>query len=119
VRTYIGRRDDADAEVIVVDEKGNSRPLPLRLEVRNHSPTGFEWGYGGSGPAQLALAIMLDYFETFHEDGNVNAALIMYQAFKFKVIGRLPEPGKGEEWRLTTEDIRAFVDEFRKADAVA
>ena len=35
---------------------------PLRVEpslvLRRHSPTGFEWGYGGSGPAQLALAIL-------------------------------------------------------------
>lgn len=23
-----------------------------------HSPTGFEWGYGGSGPADLALSIL-------------------------------------------------------------
>jgi hypothetical protein len=29
-------------------------------EVWNHSPDGFEWGYGGSGPAQLALAILLE-----------------------------------------------------------
>ena len=28
----------------------------MRLEIRKHSPTGFEWGYSGSGPAQLALA---------------------------------------------------------------
>src|SRR5262245_22144387 len=35
-------------------------PLPLCLELRNHSPTGFEWGYGGSGPAQLALALLVD-----------------------------------------------------------
>ena len=28
--------------------------------VRNHSPDGFSWGYCGSGPAQLALAIMLE-----------------------------------------------------------
>jgi hypothetical protein len=27
--------------------------LPMRLELANHSPTGFEWGYGGSGSAQL------------------------------------------------------------------
>jgi len=27
----------------------------------NHSPDGFEWGYGGSGPAQLALAIYQDF----------------------------------------------------------
>lgn len=117
MRTYIGRRDDGDVEVVVVDENGVSRQLPRRLDIRNHSPTGFEWGYGGSGPAQLALALLCDYFETFHPEGNVNAALIMYQAFKFKVVGRLPEPGKADEWRLTTEDIRTFVDEFRKADA--
>ncbi len=24
-----------------------------------HSPSGFEWGYGGSGPADLALNILL------------------------------------------------------------
>src|SRR5262245_49154026 len=29
------------------------------LEIRRHSPTGFEWGYSGSGPAQSALAILL------------------------------------------------------------
>ena len=111
MRTYTGRRV-AGNTVVTVTDAGGRRPLPLRLEVRNHSPTGFEWGYGGSGPAQLALALVLDYFETFHEDGDENAAMIMYQAFKFAVVGRL-----GDEWTLTTEDIRAFVDEFRKADA--
>lgn len=29
------------------------------LHVWNHSPDGFSWGYHGSGPAQLALAILL------------------------------------------------------------
>lgn len=33
------------------------------LKVRNHSPGGFSWGYGGSGPAQLALAIMMVVFK--------------------------------------------------------
>jgi hypothetical protein len=117
VRTYIGKRVDAACEVWYIDEHGVQRELPLRLEVRNHSPTGFEWGYGGSGPAQLALALLLNYFESFHPDGNVGAALIMYQAFKFKVIGRLPAPGAENGWSMTTADIRAFVDEFRKADS--
>lgn len=26
--------------------------------VLQHSPTGFEWGYGGSGPAELALNVL-------------------------------------------------------------
>ena len=34
---------------------------PARSQaVWNHSPDGFNWGYGGSGPAQLALAILLE-----------------------------------------------------------
>ena len=51
------------------------------LKVRNHSPDGFNWGYGGSGPAQLALAVMLRV--TGKTDG--------YQHFKFIVIAGLPK----------------------------
>lgn len=29
------------------------------LAVFNHSPDGFAWGYGGSGPAQAALGLLL------------------------------------------------------------
>src|SRR2546426_5830744 len=32
-----------------------------RLDLWNHSPTGFECGYGGSGPAQLALALLAEH----------------------------------------------------------
>jgi len=32
-------------------------------EVVDHSPNGFEMGYRGSGPSQLALAIVLDYLK--------------------------------------------------------
>ena len=30
------------------------------LQVQSHSPDGFSWGYGGSGPHQLALALLLE-----------------------------------------------------------
>lgn len=46
----------------------------------NHSPDGFNWGYSGSGPAQLALAIMLKL--TGKNEG--------YQQFKDKTIGIIP-----------------------------
>ena len=61
-RTYRGyRQPDGTAEVWVeqasspVAGGAKPRPLALRLNVRSHSPTGFAWGYSGSGPAQLAL----------------------------------------------------------------
>lgn len=53
-------------------------------KVMNHSPDGFMWGYGGSGPAQLALAICIELF-------GQAAARKIYQDFKFKLIGGLPQ----------------------------
>jgi len=53
------------------------------LKVFNHSPTGFNWGYGGSGPAQLALAILLT---TTIED----KAIRLYQDFKWQYVNPLP-----------------------------
>lgn len=54
------------------------------LKVRNHSPRGFSWGYGGSGPAQLALSILLLFLPE-------KEALKKYQDFKFKHIATLPQ----------------------------
>ncbi len=54
------------------------------LKVRNHSPDGFNWGYAGSGPAQLALAVMLELFPK-------ETAEKKYQAFKFAVISQIPQ----------------------------
>lgn len=53
-------------------------------KVYNHSPDGFNWGYGGSGPAQLSLAIMLLRYAPI-------VALQRYQNFKWKVIAALPQ----------------------------
>ena len=49
----------------------------------NHSPDGFNWGYAGSGPAQLALAILLEHLP----EGQ---ALSQHQQFKWDVIAGLP-----------------------------
>ena len=54
-------------------------PAPSQ-KYHNHSPDGFNWGYGGSGCAQLALAIMLAL--TGKADG--------YQDFKWKTIATIP-----------------------------
>jgi hypothetical protein len=58
-KLYQGVRVDGDAHVYVITDSGRA-PLPPCNEIRDHSPDGFEWGYGGSGPAQLALALCVD-----------------------------------------------------------
>lgn len=64
----------------------NDKPLnPERsLKIRNHSPDGFMWGYGGSGPAQLALAVCLELFSD-------RVAQRVYQDFKWLYIAKIPQ----------------------------
>lgn len=54
---YEGVRTPNGARVFKV--AGDLRE-PLRQRIVYHSPTGFEWGYPGSGPADLALNILAD-----------------------------------------------------------
>ena len=91
MKTYTGRREGRAVLVRV-----NDQPLNPRLDLRNHSPTGYEWGYGGSGPAQLALALLVDHL------GDIEQALDFYQSFKWAVVARLP---RWTEWSLTSRDI--------------
>lgn len=69
--------------------------LDPRLDLQKHS-SDFGWGYGGSGPAQLALAICADY------TGDDALALRVYQHFKFRVIAGLPQ---GKAWVLNRYDV--------------
>jgi hypothetical protein len=86
----------ADGAHIAIITNGGPRPLPLRLDLDNHSPTGFEWGYAGSGPAQLALALLAD---ALRDDV---AAVRLHQSFKFKVIAPLP---RDAPWEMTDDDV--------------
>lgn len=67
------------------------------LEVFNHSPDGFNWGYAGSGPAQLALALLMV------AGVNKSLAVRLHQTFKMDVISKIPE---GEDFRMTVGSVR-------------
>jgi hypothetical protein len=54
---YCGRRSAVGTHVEAQAPDGLWFALEPRLDLRDHSPTGFEWGFSGSGPAQLALAL--------------------------------------------------------------
>lgn len=73
-------------------------PLDWRTDLVNHSPNGFEWGYCGSGPAQLALAIVA------HATDD-ETAWKHYQDFKRLVVSRLPRAG----WILPVGTVRTVV----------
>ena len=101
MKRYAGRRQGYVVNVTV-----DGRRLNPRLDLWNHSPTGFEWGYGGSGPAQLALAILADHC------GDDEQALNFYQRFKWAVIAELPH----REWTLTSEDIDCVLQSLRERE---
>jgi hypothetical protein len=105
MKRYIGIRTQEGCSVEVIGPDGRPRPLEPRLDIRNHSPDGFEWGYGGSGPAQLALAILADHL------GDDDRAQMLYQRFKFRVVGNLAAAA----WTLTAAEIDRHLAEITGA----
>ncbi len=107
-REYHGIPDDfahaGRVQICWLDPKGgqyHDEPLPLYLDKLNKSPTGFAWGYGGSGPAQLAFAILM------HHTGDQAIAEANFQDYKFEVIARL-EHGP---WVITSDAVTQWLEE--------
>lgn len=76
----------------------DGEPLDCRYDLLSASPSGPAWGYGGSGPAQLAITILAHTYDD-------KFACEHYQKFKREVVSELPEEG----WTLTKADL----DEWR------
>ncbi len=106
VYAYVGQRNEQGAQAWADTTNGlrNGRPryreLDPRLDMYNHSPSGIEWGYYGSGPAQLALAILADYTR------NDAYAQARHQRFKEDVIARL----QSNRWVIAADTVGAWVD---------
>lgn len=60
MKNYKIWRSSQDGVVSAAVEDG--KKLTPLLHIVKHSPTGFEYGYGGSGPSDLALSILVNYF---------------------------------------------------------
>lgn len=96
---YRGTRDDnGTAQVTKQIDELAPVPLDIRLDIRRHSPTGPEWGYSGSGPAQLALALLADVL------GDHDAERL-YQRFKFERVAGFPREG----FAITAEAIEEWA----------
>jgi len=73
--------------------------------VVEHSPTGFEWGYEGNGPADLALNILEAILRKMRYGGGhqglvdcfqgkcFSLAFALHQDFKREFIDKIPDEG--------------------------
>lgn len=82
--------------------------------VIEHSPTGYEWGYHGSGPADLALNILESALRAMGHDGQrqecwrgscYRLAWTLHQDFKREFIVTLPHEGDVIYWPA----LRAWI----------
>lgn len=108
---YVGSRVKEGVSVCVccpTKDDGNTMGYVLEprhsQKVLNHSPDGFEWGYGGSGPAQLALAILMDCFEK-DKEVPVSKLVEWHQEFKKDFI----QNSDRHDLSVWEDDIRLWV----------
>lgn len=117
VAHYEATRDARGVHLRVWHGSGGDYEVPER--VVHHSPTGLEFGYEGSGPADLALTILADYFNV--PPADVKAAMsrfgdaspearrvvALYQGFKRRFVG----PARGDRLEIEGDAIGEWVAE--------
>lgn len=104
MKVYQGVRMKTGCRVVVNYDEGEdpARELPLRRDLRDYSPEGAEWGHGGNGAAQLALAILCDAL------GDDVQAVALHQHFKFYVVAGWCGPS----FAITVQEV------FQECDAI-
>jgi hypothetical protein len=109
VKTYRGIpvRSDQGGFIVKVYENGQRKGQPVRIldpapsrAIWDHAD-GFTWGHNAAGPAQLALALLLD------ATGNKDLALDGHQAFMEEVVAKFE---KGQTWTFTDDQVLAWVE---------
>jgi len=96
---YRGSREGDTCGEVTVARNGVMQPLDPRNDIRRHSIKDLSWGYSGSGPAQLSLAILADYFGATKEGDRLAESL--YQDFKTQAIA----PQRKDIWEMTGAEV--------------
>ena len=102
-----------DIEVLVTDRSGSTVPLK-HISPYTHTPDGLEWAYGGSGPADLALSILANYFG--EEPSKVELfygrckCWDPHQAFKREFITTAPKEG----FSISSEQIEDWLKQWAR-----
>jgi Family of unknown function (DUF6166) len=103
---YRGRRTPRATIVEAQTPAGAWHRLDPRLDLHNHSPTGFEWGYGGSGPAQLALALAASRLPD-------HLAHTLHQRLKWTLVAGLD---REHDWHLPAGNLDSLLATVLSAD---
>jgi len=92
----LGHSEKAGGQLVVKNDDILS-PAPSQ-KLWNHSPDGFNWGYQGSGCAQLALALLFDV------TNDPELSVKLHQPFKREFVARWEE-----DWEITSEEIKEWI----------
>lgn len=103
---FRGERDQDGSGRVLLDGEllaPGSRIWAASLCLRNHSPSGPEWGYHGSGPAQLAIAMLMAVTDT-------DEAERYYPLFRSGVLALI----RGDRWLLPVDQVDTWLAGVRK-----
>lgn len=89
MKTYTGDRTIDGIQVLVDGSR-----LATRAELKLYAEMGFEWGYEGPEPRQLAFALLVDHL------GDARSAERLTDPFMTTVVANLDNV-----WSLSSADI--------------
>lgn len=114
-KSYEGKRGPNGLLIYVVKdqetESAQISQLSPRTDLMKYTPEGaFECGFKGSGPSQLALAILADHLN------DVREAVDLHLNFRDRVIVGLP---RDRDWSLTKVNIDTQLTALRSSGAAS
>lgn len=101
-KKYCGQNSGPGPQKVIV-YRADGKVYDLH-HLCKHSPDGFQWGYGGSGPADLARSMLYDCLGRESEELK-RIIELLYQDFKWDFIAKA-----GPNLEIVEEDIRAWID---------
>lgn len=99
-RIYVGTPDGIVMVTSTQDRGATAKPLNPRLDLIRKIPTGFSWGFTGSGPHQLSLALLADAL------GDDRLALALMIPFTHRVLASIPAD---EPWSMSDTIVRSVA----------
>lgn len=115
-RVYTGMRTPAGAPVVMVSASGYGGGYLRHVQCHGAQ---LDWGYLGTGAADLALSLLADALgerlaSPVTPAEGPQRAWRHYRDFKVAFVARWPRSG---EWRITRAEIVAWVAEQERSEA--